>query len=153
MRTAGAADAGVRGGVIGVGYEGQDIDGFVAALVRRGVTRLVDIRLTPISRKRGFSKTALGNALVEAGIQYEHRRELGNPKSNRAGFGGSEFELADAKARYSALLEEDEPQRSLDDLAHVAANESVAVLCFEADQRRCHRDVVLGEIVGRLSRA
>lgn len=152
MRTAGAADVRARGGAIGVGYEGQDIQDFVGKLVRRGVTRLVDVRLTPISRKRGFSKTALGNALAEAGIRYEHRRELGNPKSNRAGFGGSEVELADAKARYGEMLASDESQRSLDDLARVVANESVAVLCFEADQRRCHRDVVLDELADRLSR-
>lgn len=145
--------AGVRDGAIGVGYEGQEIRDFVAALVHRGITRLVDVRLTPISRKRGFSKTALREALLEAGIQYDHRRELGNPKTNRAGFAGSEPELAEAKARYVATLDTDEARRSLDDLAQLAVKESLAVLCFEADQRRCHRDVVLEEIAGRLPRS
>ncbi|WP_439382170.1 DUF488 domain-containing protein [Amycolatopsis lexingtonensis] len=152
MRRVGAAAAHVRDGAVGVGYEGQDIQDFVADLSRRGVTRLVDVRLTPISRKRGFSKTALQNALDEAGIEYDHRRELGNPKDNRPGFAGSEQELAEAKARYAATLETDQAQESLDELARLAADESIAVLCFEADQRRCHRDVVLDEIASRLPR-
>ncbi|QWF76817.1 DUF488 domain-containing protein [Amycolatopsis sp. CA-230715] len=143
----------LRDGVIGVGYEGQEIQSFVDDLVRHGVTRLVDVRLTPISRKRGFSKTALGGALAEAGIVYDHRRELGNLKANRAGFAGSETELAQAKARYAELLDNEEAQASLDELGRLAATECIAVLCFEADQRRCHRDVVLGEIASRLSRS
>ena len=51
-----------------------------------GVTRLVDVRLTPISRKPGLSKTALGRELAAVGMVYEHRRELGNPaRSDRSG--------------------------------------------------------------------
>ena len=137
-------------GAIGVGYEGRDVQDLVADLVRRGVTRLVDVRLTPISRKRGFSKSALRDALVEAGIQYDHRRELGNPKVNRAGFGGTDTELREAKKQYAAILEAVEAQQSLDELGRLAANECIAVLCFEADQHRCHRDVVLAEISSRL---
>ncbi|MBB2498758.1 DUF488 domain-containing protein [Amycolatopsis echigonensis] len=143
----------LREGAIGVGYEGQEIGPFVEALARRGVTRLVDVRLTPISRKRGFSKTALGQALAEVGIVYDHRRELGNLKANRAGFAGTEAELAQAKSRYAELLDSAEGQASLNELGRLAASERIAVLCFEADQRRCHRDVVLGEIARRLPRA
>ncbi|MFD4249136.1 DUF488 family protein [Amycolatopsis thermoflava] len=150
MRRTGAVDVRVRSGAIGVGYEGQEIQGFVEDLLRRGVSRLVDVRLTPISRKRGFSKSALRDALTAAGIQYDHRRELGNPKINRAGFAGSEAELAGARARYAATLETEPAQRSLDELANLARTELIAVLCFEADQRRCHRAVVLDEITTRL---
>ncbi|HEV7973822.1 DUF488 domain-containing protein [Amycolatopsis sp.] len=140
-------------GVLGVGYEGREIVNFVADLVERQVSRLVDVRLTPISRKRGFSKTALRTALAEAGIAYDHRRELGNPKDNRAGFGGSEAELERAKAAYTDLLTSDGAQASLDELGDLARTERIALLCFEADERRCHRDVVLGELARRLSPA
>ncbi|MGW4830252.1 DUF488 domain-containing protein [Amycolatopsis japonica] len=141
----------LRGGAIGVGYEGQELTEFVDGLVNRGVSRLVDVRLTPISRKRGFSKTALRMALAEVGIDYEHRRELGNLKENRPGFAGDEGELKQAKERYAELLENVEAQASLNELASLAAEGLIAVLCFEADQRRCHRDVVLAEIAARLS--
>jgi uncharacterized protein (DUF488 family) len=140
-------------GVFGVGYEGREITTFVADLLDRRVTRLVDVRLTPISRKRGFSKTALRTALAEAGIAYDHRRELGNPKDNRAGFGGTETDLDHAKATYAELLTSDDAQASLDKLGDLARTERIALLCFEADERRCHRDVVLAELARRLSPA
>jgi uncharacterized protein (DUF488 family) len=140
-------------GVLGMGYEGREVSAFVADLVDRQVSRLVDVRLTPISRKRGFSKTALRTALAEAGIAYDHRRELGNPKDNRAGFGGTEAELEQAKVAYADLLTGDDAQTSLDELGDLARRERIALLCFEADQRRCHRDVVLDELARRLSPA
>nr|MDT0658488.1 DUF488 domain-containing protein [Micromonospora sp. DSM 115978] len=133
-------------GAIGVGYEGRDIDGFLASLLADDVTRLVDVRLTPISRKPGFSKTALGRALLGAGVAYEHRPQLGNPRHNRPGFAGTPEELARARENYAALLRDPEAARCLADLARAAANERVALLCFEADQDRCHRSVVLEEL-------
>ncbi|HKS47966.1 MAG TPA: DUF488 domain-containing protein, partial [Amycolatopsis sp.] len=99
-------------GVFGVGYEGREVAGFVADLAGRRVTRLVDVRLTPISRKRGFSKTALRDALAEVNITYDHRRELGNPKANRSAFAGPEVELEQAKAVYAELLIRDDAQRT-----------------------------------------
>lgn len=133
-------------GVTGTGYEGREISAFVADLADRGVTRLVDVRLTPISRKRGFSKTALRDALADVGIVYEHCRELGNPKDNRPGFAGTEQELSNAKRTYAQRLAAPEAQAALDQLRQYAEKEHIAVLCFEADQHRCHRDVVLGEL-------
>jgi uncharacterized protein (DUF488 family) len=137
-------------GVLGVGYEGREINAFVAELAERGVTRLVDVRLTPISRKRGFSKTALRDALLRAGIEYEHRKVLGNPKANRAGFGGSEPELLNAKSAYARLLAAPDAQAALGELSAYAERERVALLCFEADQHRCHRDVVVSEVLRRI---
>ncbi|MFI6239294.1 DUF488 family protein [Micromonospora sp. NPDC050795] len=78
-----------RAGILGVGYEGRSIDEFVTGLADMGVTRLVDVRMTPISRKRGFSKSALCQALAPHGIVYEHRRELANPRESRPGFAGN----------------------------------------------------------------
>lgn len=140
-----------RRGLVGVGYEGRTVDELVAQLVAMGVSRLVDVRLTPISRKPGLSKTALGHGLRAAGIAYEHRRELGNPKANRAGFAGPAFEREDALAQYRMLLRRPEASDALDEVANAGQRERVAVLCFEADQSRCHRDVVLHEAQRRLT--
>ncbi|MFI2708871.1 DUF488 family protein [Micromonospora sp. NPDC018662] len=136
-------------GLIGVGYQGRDIASFANGLADAQVSRLVDVRLTPLSRKPGFSKTALTRALAAVGVAYEHRPELGNPKSNRAGFAGSPAELAEARHVFAALLSRPEAAGALDALAAAGAAERVAVLCFEADQHRCHRDVVLAEAVRR----
>jgi len=133
-------------GLIGIGYEGRSVDGLIAELRAAGVSRLVDVRLTPISRKPGFSKSALAKALNAAGIAYEHRRELGNPKSNRAGFAGPPEALAQARAAFAGLLDEPDAAACLDGLAATGRIERVAVLCFEADGHRCHRQVILRRV-------
>ncbi|MEV0346791.1 DUF488 domain-containing protein [Nonomuraea sp. NPDC050680] len=142
-----------RTGVLGVGYQGCDLDGFIRQLGREGVTMLVDVRLTPISRKRGFSKTALSAALADAGIIYQHMRELGNPKWNRAAFGGSPAELGTARGIYGQLLYDDDARDCLERIALVAREQRVAVMCFEADEVRCHRDLVLEALRERFSYA
>jgi uncharacterized protein (DUF488 family) len=45
-------------------YEGDTIDAFIEQLVEAQVKLLIDIRTIPFSRKHGFSKTALGRAIV-----------------------------------------------------------------------------------------
>jgi uncharacterized protein (DUF488 family) len=136
-------------GVTGVGYEGLDVDAFVSKLVELEVDVLADVRLTPISRKRGFSKTALAAAVSEAGVEYLHLRALGNPKDNRPGFAGDAAELSQARGRYAELLTADEAGNALDRLAELAEDHRVAVMCFEADEERCHRHVVLREVRNR----
>jgi uncharacterized protein (DUF488 family) len=51
-----------------IGYEGATVAEFLAALQKAGVERVIDIRAVPNSRRPGFSKTPLRNALAEAGI-------------------------------------------------------------------------------------
>jgi len=144
------AALGIRAtGVIGVGYQRRTVDEFVDDLAGMGVSLVVDVRLTPVSRRPGFSKAALARALTGAGVSYEHRPELGNPKPNRAGFAGSVGELAVARAAYRALLEDPGPSQALDQLAGAGEQQLVALLCYEADQRRCHRDVLIEALAGR----
>ena len=144
---------GFRPGLVGVGYQGRTVDELVSHLKSLGVSRLVDVRMTPISRKPGLSKTALNQALMEAGIAYEHRRELGNPKPNRAGFAGASVEREKAREYYAALLRRPEASAALDAVADAGRRERVAVLCFEADEACCHRDVVLREVRTRITGA
>ncbi|WP_252446038.1 DUF488 domain-containing protein [Pseudonocardia humida] len=68
-----------------VGYEGRSVDDVVAGLVAQEVSLLIDVRLTPLSRKRGLSKRGLTEHLAAAGIEYLHLRALGNPVDNRDG--------------------------------------------------------------------
>jgi len=136
------------GELIGIGYEGRALAPFVDDLVARGVTRVVDVRLNAVSRKPGFSKRALSAALFASGIAYEHRPALGNPRENRAGFGGAPAALTAARAAYLSLLSAPAAVAALAEVARAAERERVAVLCFEADQRRCHRDVLIANLEG-----
>ena len=64
---------------ISVGYEGRTPAEMVALLRAQRVSRVLDIRELPLSRRRGFSKTALAERLRKAGIEYRHLRFAGNP--------------------------------------------------------------------------
>src|SRR4051794_3283563 len=66
-----------------VGYEGRDAGELCEQLRRSSVDVLVDVRELPLSRRRGFSKSALRERLEAAGIVYAHDRRLGNPKTYR----------------------------------------------------------------------
>jgi uncharacterized protein (DUF488 family) len=124
-----------------VGYEGCDIDEFVADLARRDIDVLVDVRLNAVSRRQGFSKTALSNALDAAGIGYRHLRALGNPKENRAAFSGDNVEAG--RAVYRGLLDSPAAVVEMAQLVELAEAGHVAVMCFERDEQHCHRKVVL----------
>src|SRR6476660_5008483 len=66
-----------------IGYEGTDIERFIATLKAVGVKTLADVRAVALSRKKGFSKSALRARLEDEGIGYSHFVELGDPKPGR----------------------------------------------------------------------
>jgi transcriptional regulator with XRE-family HTH domain len=128
--------------LVSAGYEGASIEDFIADLKARGVQQVADVRLTPLSRKPGFSKKRLAACLEEQGIEYRHLRGLGNPKDNRPPFYDGRIE--EGKAVFRQLLETSEQAgQDLAELVEAARGSRVAVLCFEADEQRCHRQVVL----------
>ena len=55
--------------VFTIGYESATMADFIKALTTAGVERVIDVRAVPNSRRPGFSKTPLRNALAEAGIE------------------------------------------------------------------------------------
>lgn len=135
--------------VIGLGYQGKTQLDLCELLAGNGVDVLCDVRLTPISRKPGLSKTALAGAARDIGVDYRHLPALGNPRWNRAGFGGDDAALATARENFAQLLAADpRARRGLDELRELARNRTVALLCFEADETRCHRSVLLDQLVG-----
>ncbi|WP_254189085.1 DUF488 domain-containing protein [Nocardia noduli] len=130
--------------LVSIGYEGKTVGDLVAELVEQEVRVLVDVRLTPLSRKPGLSKTKLSEALAAVGIDYVHHRALGNPKSNREGFRAGEPE---SRARYREVLDS---AAATDALAHVSElldGGVVALLCFEHDHAECHRDIVVHRLL------
>lgn len=126
--------------LVTVGYEGRTADDIVAELCSADVEVLVDVRLTPLSRKPGLSKTKLAEHLDRAGIRYVHLRSLGNPKDNRDDFrAGTEASLD----RFRGLLREPVGAAGLDEVAALLGDETVALLCFERDAHRCHRRLIV----------
>jgi transcriptional regulator with XRE-family HTH domain len=132
-------------GIISVGYEGRTIDAFVADLQRAGVRTVADVRLNAISRKAGFSKTRLTEALAAAGIGYRHMKSLGNAKENRQPFWDGRAE--EGRRVFREALQAPDAEASLEELSELARDHVVAVLCFETDMEMCHRKVIIDEVV------
>nr|WP_314844755.1 DUF488 domain-containing protein [uncultured Microbacterium sp.] len=139
--------------ISGIGYEGLALDTFISKLRIRGVQTLVDVRLNAISRKRGFSKRALSEALSEEGITYVHLPVLGNQRDNRAGYGEIESDLAhDVRDRFRQELQSDVAAAALREVADLAQAGEVVLFCYEQDERHCHREQVLDQIRSLMAR-
>ena len=142
----------MEGQLVGWGYQGRTPEDLIVAMGVRGATRLVDVRLTPVSRVRGFSKSRLRDRLETAGLVYEHRPELGNPKDNRPGYARPGTPAADAAHR--RYLEEvacsERGSAAIDHLAAlVDGGEVVFVLWSEHDQECCHRAQIIDAVDSR----
>jgi DNA-binding Xre family transcriptional regulator len=145
VRTPSPQEVPMSHGIVSVGYEGRTIEAFVADLQRVGVRTVADVRLNAVSRKAGFSKTRLKEALAAAGIGYRHLRSLGNAKENRQPFWDGRVE--EGRRVFRESLRSPEAESSLQELASLAADEVVAVLCFESDMEVCHRKVIIDEVI------
>lgn len=140
-------------GITGIGYEGLTLDAFVSKLRLRGVQIVVDVRLNAISRKKGFSKRALSDALAGSGIEYVHMPALGNQRDNRAGYSELDSEAAhEVRARFNDTLASEAAASALEELAELARSRDVVVFCFEQDERHCHREQVISEVSRLLRR-
>lgn len=125
--------------VFTIGYEGLDIDAFMALLAEHGIETVVDVRELPLSRKPGFSKKALASVLNLSGIEYVHKVDLGCPKPVRDRY----REDGNWKRYTSGFLQHlKTQQRAVAELAELASTSTCALLCFEADFNFCHRSMV-----------
>lgn len=123
-----------------IGYEGTDIDRFVATLKSVRVQLLADVRAVPISRKKGFSKNKLRDRVDQEGIRYVHLPALGDPKPGRDAARAGHFDQF--RKIYGKHLAESAPQQSLKELAKLIDEQTTCLMCFERDPSECHRLMV-----------
>ncbi len=122
-----------------IGYEGLAPPEFLRRLRDARVQIVVDVRDVALSRKRGFSKTALASALRDAGVDYLHIRNLGCPKPIRDRYRAN----GDWKAYTAAFMDHLGNQSvAVGELATVCRDTAAALLCYEADAGFCHRTYV-----------
>jgi uncharacterized protein (DUF488 family) len=135
----------------GWGYQGRDVQDLIDFAQRVSATVVVDVRLTPMSRRYGFSKRRLSDALAAAGLAYLHLPALGNPRDNRPGFAEPATPAGEAAhARFrSEVLDTPAAGDAIEQVERLAETTDLVVLCFEADQATCHRSLVIGELERR----
>lgn len=127
-----------------IGYEGVAQADLIATLAAAGVTRLIDVRQLPLSRRPGFSKTPLKAALAEHGIDYVHLKALGTPPEGReAARRGRHEEMARI---YRATLADPAAMAEAERMKALAAEAPSALLCFEREPAHCHRQVLIDTV-------
>lgn len=120
--------------VFTVGYEGRSLDDFVAVLRAAKIDRVIDVRALPLSRRRGFSKTRLSEALASEKIEYVHLRIAGNPyRAQRA-------DVARCLALYRKHLRRS--PEVIEAVLEAARGHRAALLCVEREACSCHRSII-----------
>jgi uncharacterized protein (DUF488 family) len=144
-----------------IGVYGFDRDSFLAALDAAGVRRLLDVR-----QRRGVrgpeyawaNSLRLQNALADAGIAYEHHRELAPTTELRQLQYREDDRLGVGKRSRSALApdyvrgyrEEILDHVDLTPLAESLSEDRVtALLCVELDPEACHRSLIAERLAMR----
>ena len=127
-----------------IGYEGRSLDEFLAELRAHRIDRVIDVRELPLSRRRGFSKTPLGEALGEVDIDYVHLRAAGNPyRAEKDSIPRDELlakyrrHLAGASDAIAAVVD-------------AARGHRAALVCYERLPAECHRSILAQRVRRRL---
>ena len=124
-----------------VGYEGKSLHELLELLDEAGVERIVDVRELPLSRRKGFSKTPLSQALSKKGIEYVHVRAAGNPYRAQKG------DIQKCLALYGKHL--DAHPEVVVEVEGALNGRRAALLCVEEDVRCCHRSVLVKHLLAR----
>ncbi|QYE36106.1 DUF488 domain-containing protein [Polymorphobacter sp. PAMC 29334] len=127
-----------------IGYEGSSLADFLLTLKAADIQRVVDVRELPQSRRPGFSKKALSEALESRNISYEHRKKLGDPKAGRdAARAGRHHEF---RQIFAAHMETLAAKDELMDLSVTLSTERCVLLCYERDYRLCHSKLLCDDL-------
>jgi uncharacterized protein (DUF488 family) len=130
-----------------IGYEGKTLDEMLGELKQAGVEIVLDVRAVAASRRPGFSKTALSNALREQGIDYLHLRPLGTPAAGREA--ARKGRIAEMRDIYAGQLETPEAALAMEQALAEAGERHAALLCYEKEAPDCHRSMLAERMVGR----
>lgn len=128
-----------------IGYEGLEIDEFVDYLKSKRIQLVADIRKNPVSRKKGFSKHKMAQALREKKIDYIHIPGLGTPSAWRK---QADAGLLTRDKMFQKFVDEVIPQHpdDLKTLRDLIRDKRTVLLCYEADADDCHRSFVADEL-------
>ena len=140
------------GDVLTVGHSNHPIDRFSELVCRAGVQAIADVRRYPGSRRNPqFGAAALERSLGELGIgvlafgeELGGRRASGGPDDRRnAGWRNSAFR------GYADHMATEEFAAGIARLEDLATERLTAVMCAEADWRRCHRQLIADALLAR----
>ena len=127
-----------------IGYEGLDRRRFLTHLAHHKVDVVADVRKLPVSRKKGFSKSALKEMLDHENIEYLNFRDLGAPKEIREELYQSGDYSRFFRKYLQCIADKQDMLKAIHNL--VTSGRNVSLLCFERNPEHCHRKVVAEQI-------
>jgi uncharacterized protein (DUF488 family) len=123
-----------------IGFTRKSMREFVELLRSANISRLVDIRLRPVSQYSGFAKKDDLEFLLELlGIQYIHAKDLA-PTDEMLDNYRSNSNWGNYQRQFMTLIKDRKPDTLLDQLFTPGMN--VALLCTEDLPDYCHRRLV-----------
>ena len=133
-----------------IGHSTHELDAFIALLREHGIDFLADVRTVPKSRRMPwFWGDELARSLPEAGIAYEHFRDLGGFRRPRPDSPNGGWRVA-AFQGYADYMDTPEFRSALGELiGRAKSGKRVAVMCAEAQWTRCHRRLLSDALVAR----
>ena len=125
-----------------VGHSILSIENFLGSLSSFNIKLLADVRSFPGSRRYPhFNKENLSAALSDAGIRYEHLRELGGRRRPRPGSLNMVWRNESFRG-YADYMETKEFRAGVERLIELASRQRTAIMCSEAVWWRCHRSMI-----------
>jgi len=134
-----------------VGHSTRSIDELIAILGEAGVTRIVDVRAFPMSRRHPqFNRDALAVALPAAGIDYYHLPALGGRRhENKGARSRNGLWTVDAFRHYADYAETPAFAAAIAELETLARERPTAFMCAEARWWQCHRRLIADYLLTR----
>jgi uncharacterized protein (DUF488 family) len=139
--------------VLTVGHSTHPIERFIALLRGAGVEAVADVRRYPASRRNPqFRAVALERSLRDAGIALHafgeqlggrRRSDGGRDDRRNAGWRNASFRA------YADHMASPGFATGIARLEALAGERLTAVMCAEADWRRCHRQLVADALLAR----
>ena len=136
--------------ILTVGHSTHEIERFLELLRSADVETVADVRRYPGSRRNPqFGAAALAAALREAGVEFEPlAEELGGRRAGRADSPNGGWRVEGFRA-YADYMQDPGFAAGIRRLEQTAVDRRTAVLCAEADWRRCHRRLIADALLVR----
>lgn len=130
-----------------IGHSNSSIEDFVEQLHSFGITRLIDIRSFPSSKKNPqFNQKALEKKVLSEGIEYSHVVELGGKrKLQDSGFHNGW--TCQSFRSYAEHTDSEEFRKGMEKLYPLIEYDIPAIMCAEAVPWSCHRRIVSDVLV------
>jgi uncharacterized protein (DUF488 family) len=138
-----------EGEILTVGHSNHSEGEFLELVRGAGVELIADVRANPRSRYPQFNRSALAGTMKAAGVGYAPLgADLGGRREPLADSANTALENGPFRG-YADHMATPQFRAGLEMLESLARERRTAVMCAEADWRRCHRRLIADALTVR----